>query len=561
MRRLALFVLLVVATGGAGFEWAHARGATIVEATVRDDIAVDVRPDGVVAVTEQLLVDPADVAGATFQRALPVVAGTAVRVLEISDHAGVAIQGAGSTDLGDQVVVTLPAPTDGPRGYVLRYDVTGPVRAHADVAELGWRLFDDRNRLVLADLRVDVSWAADAGSPLLVAMEVQGDGGAVVERPGGLRWDAGALGAHRTAEIHAAFALSAVDQLPPAGAAALDAMRAEAAGQGDMADAMTMIADRGVTFLPLLLAAAALLAWGVAQATHGAEHRVGSTAAPPARTDKRPSGHTPAEVGWLLRFGAVRVADVSATVIDLAGRGVCVLEEVGSGRQRLVRATTPPAELRPHERTVLDWLFPIGHADLDLVARTADISAQPDRWQRFWLRFKQQLTAQGQDRALVTRSVEAESVLGVGIAGALLLVLGVIGVAQGRPTWLACIVVGAFVMVVADTFAQRSPAGAELAARWRVFGCSVTPGDLAYALPAGRFDTVVAALSADPTTRATADQALVIAAAVRGWHDAHVAATSLNAEPSARLRAALARTAPRSVGSAGRKEVRTTDVG
>ena len=124
-----------------------------------------------------------------------------------------------------------------------------------------------------------------------------------------------------------------------------------------------------------------------------------------------------------------------------------------------------------------------------------------------------------------------------------------IGMATGRPWYLALVAAGAVVMVFADTFARRSPTGADLAARWLRYRAHLA--DLA--LRARDPDAAAALLDAlpwlpvldleDAAVGLGPDAAPLInaRAAVHAWHGAHIQATSFLHAPPPRRRRPVAR--------------------
>jgi hypothetical protein len=261
-------------------------------------------------------------------------------------------------------------------------------------------------------------------------------------------------------------------------------------------------------------------------------------------------------VGWLLRFGDVRHGDLTATLIDLASRGY-VIPFRREGRV-VVGCGRPPEGLRPHERLVLDWLFPGSVRECDLVMRNVDIARQPDLWTAMWEHFVDEVRSIGRAGALVERQADSEVVLGLGFGGLVVVTLGVAGVAASYMGWLTCIVAGAVVVASCGAFARRSPEGALLAARWEAFGRSLHgeadgagdpranlgPQSLAYAIALHESDAAAVVLDTHRTSGGGAHwpTQLIdreVEAYVNRWHVSYLAATSIKGEPSERLRALL----------------------
>lgn len=262
-----------------------------------------------------------------------------------------------------------------------------------------------------------------------------------------------------------------------------------------------------------------------------------------------PSGHAPAEVGWLLRYGRVTLEDLAATVVDLTARGF-VLPHRSNGALVLGRGL-PADALHPHEALVLGWLFPGWAREADLAAKQAAITADPSIWPDLWNQFVDDVDRVGQEDGLIERDVASPAVLGVAAAGLALLTAGVVGTAHGYPGWLACVVSGSAVVAAATAFARRTPAGEELAARWEAFGAqlragsTVTPHALAYAVTLGEDEAVATQLAdhGDWPAQLVHDE---VQRRITAWREAYLVATSVRGAPSERVRAFLAlRTARR----------------
>jgi hypothetical protein len=298
---------------------------------------------------------------------------------------------------------------------------------------------------------------------------------------------------------------------------------------------------------------AALAGWALLQRLRGRDYPVPAD----LHETSPPSSHTPAEVGWLLRFGEVRHSDLTATLIDLASRGYVIPYRregrvvAGHGR--------PRNGLCPHEELVLDWLFSGDvRRECDLDERNADIRREPEKWAAMWERFVDDVRSVGRSNALVERQADSGAVLGLGFAGLIVVAAGVAGVAASHTGWLACIFAGAAVVAGSTAFARRSPEGTLLAARWEAFGRSLRgealrapdpppdlgPQALAYALALHESDAAAAVLDAHQGGDAGArwPTQLIdreIEAHVNRWQVSYLAATSIKGEPSERLRALL----------------------
>lgn len=275
--------------------------------------------------------------------------------------------------------------------------------------------------------------------------------------------------------------------------------------------------------VPLAVALAAAGAWLVVHRRRGREpsvEDVGAVHAPP-------SDHTPAEVGWLLRYGSTTIDDLAATLIDLVDDGHLTID-LAAG----TIAASGDAPAAPEQRVVVEWLR---SGPPTVAHRTARITANPGAWQQFWWRFCDTLSAAGRRDGLVERAAAAEEILSVGLLSSSVMVAGAVGMARGYPAWLACVAAGAVILVFADTLARRSLQGAQLAARWRAF-CSHLS-----ATPAARAAHLAHAVALDVDVALTAEQRFLVEV-VTQWQRAYVTASAFLSGPTARLRARGART-------------------
>lgn len=505
--RLAVWAAVVLAAGGAGLFWRQERAAASVDATATLALAGALRADGQLEVREELVILEAE---DTVQRLLPAPDG--LRWRGVTDATGRPVDHT-TVPVADGLLVTVPLGT-GTALLNLAYDLAGTVHEEADGGvEVRWPIADDRSPVAIAGLQLDLGWTG-GGEAVDVALEGPGADPTVVPRDGGLRLTAGQLAPHRPVTLHAVL---------PGAAAEGAAPEAEDEG-GSRADEATVPGEAsptggGPAWLPVLVAVAFLSAWGVLHRRQGREPE--ATARGPVTA--RPTGHSPAEVGWLLRRGAVEDVDVVATVVDLHERGLLTVD---GPVWRLTDPTGPPAGVVAHEQVVLDWLFADGPS-LDTHERAGRIREEPGTWRRFWRTFTGAVGQAGAGSGLVQTAVDAERVVGAGLVAASVVVAGVIGTARGQPLWLLCVAAGALAMVFTDTLARRSPEGADAAAAWTAFADHLR-ADWAAVDPVRGHALVLGVRGVDTlTVRAVADT-------FAAYRELFVAATSYDPGPGLR---------------------------
>lgn len=515
---------MVAAVGTfTGLYWRSARTADAVRVeSLQIDAAV--QADGSALVTETLAFDPSHLHVEELTRRIPTADDAAVVFRDATDDAGRPVTAIARVESDGTVAVRVHAM--GRSMIVLRYAVSGAVRDGGVVA-MQW--LDTSNPLAIGDLTASISWH-DGGVPASAAQGFVDGRRLADERLGaGVRFHASPVPAHAHAAGAVAFGSDA---------AAIEAELARLASPPDQAATVPWNA------IGLAAGLTVLADWALLHRLRGRQYPVPAVMG----ETSPPSDHTPAEVGWLLRFGVIRHGDLTATLIHLASRGYLIPYRrddrlvLGPGR--------PPEGLHSHELLVFDWLFPGITRECDLEARNAEIRQAPERWAAMWETFVDEVRAVGRSSSLVEREAESPVVVGLGFAGLSVVALGVAGLAASYPGWIACILAGAFVLAASTAFARLSPEGALLAARWEAFGRSLAeapdagPEALAYAVVLHEQDAAAAVLDAHgaratPTPWPTQLMDREVQVHVDRWRMSYLVATSVKGEPSERLRAVL----------------------
>ncbi|WP_370327062.1 hypothetical protein [Euzebya sp.] len=513
--RIAIAALVVIAAAATGLYWAGERVERSVDAAATVSTTAALTPGGVLGVTEELVVT--EHAGAVT-RVIPAPGGIALG--EVRDGTGAPLAHR-DVQLAEGLAVTVPL--DDPSAVVvLTYDLFSTASAGRDGVELSWEVADDRNAISLSGVDVDITWdalTADRGAPP-AAVEVDAPGATptVLPRDAGVRIELGSVPAHHHLAVHAALPSAAL-------ADGVVDDRSVLAGMGEgMVD---RIRGGGPWWIPLLVAAAAVAIWVVGHRRLPDE--------PPITFDAlvtaAPTDQTPAEVAWLLRRGAPDADDLVATLVDLHGRGL-VTWSAEEGRWTAspeVAERVGGAGLTAHEQALVVWMFAGGPSVSveELVDRAA---RDPQAWRTARRAFTDAVDRRCREARLVERTVDSESVVGVGVAASALVVLGVVGLALGQPAWIACILAGAAGLVSTDVLARRSPHGAHLAGQWLAYGPSLAHPAAPETTRGHAFALGVRGPEDDPVIAASA-------ATVDAVEEAFLTATSFVAGPRRRAAA------------------------
>lgn len=424
-------------------------------------------------------------------------------------------------------------PKTGRRTFVVNYTVKGAARPASDGYVFSWSFFDKSNPLNVDDFSVQVV-TPDGGTIEDPAFSRTGP--TFTSLPAGgssIEMKSGKLSAFTVAEATFPFTAQASPSgIPPVSGTAVSAVEAikskwEANAKNDRLKATLM------KVMPVSLAAIVIvIIWLVFQ-RFGREYKVEN---PPIYERELPTGETPAEVGWLTRFGTIDTTDLTGTIVDLARRRYMRIQEPPNrDEENVILLATPERAksgevLAPHEMRTLVWLFPAGTGTVDFNARKEELKANQTVWTEFWGGFQSDVDNLGNSKGLIERKASGCLVVGLGILGMLMIILSVIaGIAFSSKWWIATAFAGGVTTVASGGMSRRTRLGAETNEKWQAFkryihDFSTIPDHppasvivwehyLAYAIPLGEGDTVVEYMKLRPPVEGQND-----------WYPANTAA-------------------------------------
>lgn len=426
-------------------------------------------------------------------------------------------------------------PKTGRRTFVVKYTVKGAARPAANGGYLfSWTFFDKSNPLNVDDFSVQVI-APDGGTVESPAFSRTGPTLSTLTSGGSsIEMKSGKLSAFTVAEATFPFnaqvaSASGIPQVSGTAVSAVEAIKAkwETSAKNDRLKATLMKA------VPVSLAAIiVVIIWLVFQ-RFGREYKIEN---PPIYERELPTGETPAEVGWLTRFGMIDTTDLTGTIVDLARRRYLRIQEPPNREEENVILLATPERakagevLAPHEMRTLVWLFPAGTGTVDFNARKEELKTTQTIWTEFWSGFQSDVDNMGNAKGLIERKSSGCLVVGLSILGIMMIVLSVVaGIMLSSKWWVATAFAGAVTTVASGGMSKRSRLGAETNEKWQAFkryihDFSTIPDHppasvivwehyLAYAIPLGEGDTVVEYMKLRPPVEGQND-----------WYPANTAA-------------------------------------
>src|SRR5688500_7676309 len=118
------------------------------------------------AVTEDLTIDASRLENGRGSRLIFFPTGTDFEFVGVTNPEGGVVPATPSRT-GEEVRIAWTFRPAGEQRFLIRYVVTGAVRAHRDSAEMYWTWLDTRNPLQIDGMTIDVTWPEEGGEPLM----------------------------------------------------------------------------------------------------------------------------------------------------------------------------------------------------------------------------------------------------------------------------------------------------------------------------------------------------------------------------------------------------------
>lgn len=480
--------------------------------------------DSSALVDESFEIDTATIQNGNGRRWLFTPENTSVEFLGVDDVTGGvtrSISSATATRQGEGIEIAWKyEPKSGIRTFVVRYEVMGAVRSYSGGGSvMNWTFFDKSNPLPLADFTAEIVFPPDT----TFGSEVFGHTGKSVTdlTPTGttVAWNPGSARSSTVIELLAEFNSPSLYESAPRlypGSAATYASTKKAEESyvpppkepPPRPSRLTVLLPLGLA--PLLIALLLLFQW-----RYGREYQIKNA---PMYERELPSDETPAEVGWLKRFGETEIEDVTATIVDLARRGFLRIGEATTAYGPDIVLTATPERAKgqpaPHEFEVLTWIFPDPGGVTYMSGINAAVKSSPVIWQNFWSDFKSGVGSLAEKKGFMEVKKGGTIPVLIRLGGVAIAVGGTIIGALTALTWVLVAAAGAVWLAFGGQVKRRSRRGAETWAKWDAFRAyihdfstlaDVPPAGyvmweeyLAYAVPLGEADTVMSYMTLRP---------------------------------------------------------------
>ncbi|RIK06457.1 MAG: hypothetical protein DCC49_11365 [Acidobacteria bacterium] len=485
---------------------------------------MQIAEDSSALVDESFRIDTTTTRNGNGRRWLFTPEGVSVEFLGVDDVTGGvtrSIAGATFTRQGEGVEIAWKyEPESGVRTFVVRYEIVGAVRSFAGGGSvMNWTFFDRSNPLPMADFSAEIEFPADT----TFGSEVFGHIGKSVQdlTPTGttVSWNPGPSRSSTIIELLAEFESPTLyrgaPRLYPGSASSYASAKKAEESYVPPPKEPPPRPSRITVLLPLGIAPLLILLLLLFQWRYGREYKIKDA---PMYERELPSDETPAEVGWLKRFGESEIEDITATIVDLARRGFLRIGEASTayGPDIVLTATPERAKGQPasHEFEVLSWIFPDPGGVTYMSGINTAVRANPVLWQNFWSNFKSGVGALCEGKGFMEVKKGGTVPVLIRLGGVAIAVGSTVVGALTALTWVLVAAAGAVWLAFGGQVKRRSLRGAETWAKWDAFRAyihdfsmlaDVPPAGyvmweeyLAYAVPLEEADTVMSYMQLRP---------------------------------------------------------------
>ncbi len=389
--------------------------------------------------------------------------------------------------IGDKIeVVWRFSAVNEPRTFTISYKVSGAVVSHLDVAELYWNFIGNEWEVSSSNVNVELNLPKSASAS---AEEIKAwghgplSGEVKILSSDKITWSIPHLPARTFLTGRVTFPNELVPQATQtSNREVLTSILAEEEAKAAKANRARMINLAVVIISPVLF----MLCIAAAIILH---FRWGKEYKPQFDGDyyrELPGDYTPAELGCLWNFGNIGANETSATILDLARKGLLIIETRITEQKRLggllgtktsteyvlKRTDANISELNNHEILLLDYFF-------DKVSQTGDTmsfqhlkdfaKSNPTSMQSFMSNFKTKVKTSEASYGFFDH--DTERIRTWQIASGVFVMMGgaALTIFSGNALGLLATVGGIILLVSGVLLKRRSPMGSTHLAMWKAF--------------------------------------------------------------------------------------------
>lgn len=471
----------------------------------RLDVSAEVLPDASMQVTEYLTIDFSG-QWHGFNRSLPIEGNTRITDIQVYEEGQPYDLNLGSDygppgtflvqDHGDGLLVDWSIDVlDETRTFALSYKVVNAVAVHSDVAELYRKFIGETNETPVGAVTVTMklpSGAADYEQGTEIRVWGHGPLNGEVNFTGSdeVTWTIDDVSANTMVEGRVVMPTALFPEAPPearTNSSVLQSILAEEeewAGEANRQRRTAKAETGGALAVVLGSLAAVVVLWR----KFGRSHPVSFDG---EYYRELPGDYSPGELSSLWNFKDIKAQDLTATILDLARRKFLRIDEeivererflLGTKKEETYRLTFVPApdpaslrkpeeaELRPHEKELLDYLKDnvASGRDFLYLSEIEDYAKDHSKdFYAFWQGWKEGLNLRGD--YLNFFDSNSSMILKTVLVGIAMLLLAALVMTRMPLLGAAMIVGGIIIVIVPLLFKRRSPSGQEDYVKWKAF--------------------------------------------------------------------------------------------